>query len=66
MLRVCALAATTFFLTLSSVTSALGHPHMWLDLESRFCLICGFLSESGADNGRRHLRAEPWFWGCSK
>ncbi len=43
-LRVCALAATTFFLTLSSVTSALGHPHMWLDLESRFCLICGFLS----------------------
>ena len=26
MLRVCGLAATTFFLTLSSVTSALGHP----------------------------------------
>ena len=38
MLRVCALAATTFFLTLSSVTSALGHPHMWVDLESRVVL----------------------------
>jgi len=37
-LRVCALAATTFFLTLSSVTSALGHPHMWVDLESRVVL----------------------------
>jgi ABC-type uncharacterized transport system substrate-binding protein len=32
--RVCALAAATFFLTLSSFTSALGHPHMWVDLES--------------------------------
>ena len=38
MLRVCALAATTFLLTLSSVTSALGHPHMWVDLESRVVL----------------------------
>ena len=38
MLRVCALAATTFFLALSSVTSALGHPHMWVDLESRVVL----------------------------
>ena len=38
MLRVCTLAATTFFLTLSSVTSALGHPHMWVDLESRVVL----------------------------
>lgn len=37
-LRVCALAATTFLLTLSSVTSALGHPHMWVDLESRVVL----------------------------
>ena len=37
-LRVRALAATTFFLTLSSVTSALGHPHMWVDLESRVVL----------------------------
>ena len=34
MRRVCALAAATFFLTLSSFTSALGHPHMWVDLES--------------------------------
>ena len=38
MLRVFALAATTFFLALSSVTSALGHPHMWVDLESRVLL----------------------------
>ena len=38
MLRVCASAATTFILTLSSVTSALGHPHMWVDLESRVAL----------------------------
>ena len=38
MLKVCALAATTFFLALSSVTSALGHPHMWVDLESRVVL----------------------------
>ena len=38
MLRVCASAATTFILTLSSVTSALGHPHMWVDLESRVVL----------------------------
>ena len=38
MLRVYALAATTFFLALSSVTSALGHPHMWVDLESRVVL----------------------------
>ena len=38
MLRVCASAATTFLLTLSSVTSALGHPHMWVDLESRVVL----------------------------
>ena len=38
MLRVRALAATTFFLTLSSATSALGHPHMWVDLESRVVL----------------------------
>jgi len=37
-LRVRALAATTFFITLSSVTSALGHPHMWVDLESRVVL----------------------------
>ena len=37
-LRVCASAATTFFLTLSSVTSALGYPHMWVDLESRVVL----------------------------
>ena len=36
--RVCVLAATTFFLTLSWVTSALGHPHMWVDLESRVVL----------------------------
>jgi ABC-type uncharacterized transport system substrate-binding protein len=36
--RVCALAATTFFLTLSSVISAMGHPHMWVDLESRVVL----------------------------
>jgi len=36
--RVCALAATTFFIALSSVTSALGHPHMWVDLESRVVL----------------------------
>ena len=38
MFRVCALAATTFFLTLSSVISAMGHPHMWVDLESRVVL----------------------------
>ena len=38
MLKVCALAATTFFSALSSVTSALGHPHMWVDLESRVVL----------------------------
>ena len=38
MVRVCVLAATTFFLTLSWVTSALGHPHMWVDLESRVVL----------------------------
>ena len=38
MVRVCVLAATTFFLTLSRVTSALGHPHMWVDLESRVVL----------------------------
>ena len=38
MLRVCALAATTFFLTFSSATSALGHPHMWVDLQSRVVL----------------------------
>jgi ABC-type uncharacterized transport system substrate-binding protein len=37
-LRVRALAATTFFLTLSSATSALGHPHMWVDLQSRVVL----------------------------
>jgi len=36
--RVCALAATTFLLTLSSFTTALGHPHMWVDLESRVVL----------------------------
>ena len=36
--RVCVLSATTFFLTLSWVTSALGHPHMWVDLESRVVL----------------------------
>ena len=38
MLKVRALAATTFFLAVSSVTSALGHPHMWVDLESRVVL----------------------------
>ena len=38
MLRVRALAAITFFLTLSSATSALGHPHMWVDLQSRVVL----------------------------
>ena len=38
MVSVCVLAATTFFLTLSSVTLALGHPHMWVDLESRVVL----------------------------
>ena len=38
MVRVCVLAATTFFLTLSWVTSVLGHPHMWVDLESRVVL----------------------------
>ena len=38
MVRVCVLAATTFFLTLSWVTSTLGHPHMWVDLESRVVL----------------------------
>ena len=38
MLKVCALAATTFFSALLSVTSALGHPHMWVDLESRVVL----------------------------
>lgn len=38
MLRVCTLVATTFFLALSSVTSALGHPHMWVDLQSRVVL----------------------------
>jgi ABC-type uncharacterized transport system substrate-binding protein len=37
-LRVCAYAAKTFFLTLSLVTTALGHPHMWVDLESRVVL----------------------------
>ena len=37
-LRVCGLAATTFFLTLSSATLALGHPHMWVDLQSRVVL----------------------------
>jgi len=37
-LRVRALMATTFFLNLSSATSALGHPHMWVDLESRVVL----------------------------
>ena len=38
MLRIRALAATTFFLTLSSATLALGHPHMWVDLQSRVVL----------------------------
>lgn len=37
-LRVRTLVATTFFLALSSVTSALGHPHMWVDLQSRVVL----------------------------
>ena len=36
--RVRTLVATTFFLALSSVTSALGHPHMWVDLQSRVVL----------------------------
>ena len=35
LLRVCAYVAKTFFITLSLVTPALGHPHMWVDLESR-------------------------------
>ena len=38
MLRVCVYAAKTFFLTLSLVTPASGHPHMWVDLESRVVL----------------------------
>ena len=35
-------AATVFFLTLSLVTPALGHPHMWVDLESRVILGDGY------------------------
>ena len=37
-LKVCASVTTAFFLTLSLITPSLGHPHMWVDLESRVVL----------------------------
>ena len=44
--KMCAPAAIAVFLTLSLVTPTLGHPHMWVDLESRVMLCGGYCKVS--------------------